>query len=245
LPQSQPDPCTELPTRAGIWKYNATEKNQAHSPAARFAIGVRNGAGIALNPRDNEIYATQHGRDNLGPIMGKSNEYNAENPGEEFFKIVQGGDYGWPYCYYSHELKKKVNAPEYGGDGVKDDRCVDKQQPIYAFPAHWAPNDAMFYNGSQFPEEYRGGLFVAFHGSWNRDPLPQAGFNVTFLPMKDGKATGPHVVFADGFNQRLQPEPPANPTLRRPSGLVEMRDGSLLVSDDQMGTITRIVYTGR
>jgi glucose/arabinose dehydrogenase len=244
-PQTQPDPCTELPTRAGIWKYSATEKNQPHSPDARFAIGVRNGAGIALNPRDNEIYATQHGRDQLGPIMRKSDEYNAENPGEEFFKIVQGADYGWPYCYYSNELKKKVNAPEYGGDGIKDDRCRDKQQPIYSFPAHWAPNDAMFYSGSQFPQKYRNGVFVAFHGSWNRDPLPQAGFNVTFLPMNGDKAAGSHEVFADGFNQRLMANPPPNPMNRRPAGLVEMLDGSLLVSDDQMGTITRIVYTGR
>lgn len=241
LPRTYPDPCTELETRAGVWRFSATRTNQVYTPGARYAIGLRNGTGITLNARDNRIYATQHGRDDLRGAERQTDEYNAENPGEEFFLVTEGADFGWPYCYYSHAQKKKVTAPEYGGDGVKDDRCRDKVQPIYAFPGHWAPNGALFYTGSQFPSEYRDGVFVAFHGSWNRAPLPQAGFNVTFLPMRDGAAAGTHRVFADGFNPQLSG---GTGPVRRPSGLIEMRDGSLLVSDDATGTIFRIVYRG-
>jgi glucose/arabinose dehydrogenase len=239
------DPCPELQQRAGIWRFSATRTGQTYTPAARYAAGVRNGTGLVLHPRTNDIYVGQHGRDNLIQWNNNTNEYNAENPGEEFFRVVEGGEYGWPYCYYSHEVKKKVLAPEYGGDGKQEARCAQMQQPVYAFPGHWAPNAAFFYTGSQFPAEYREGVFVAMHGSWNRAPLPQAGFNVTFLPMRDGRATGPHRVFADGFNERVSQATASSPRAHRPTGIAQLPDGSLLVSDDQLGTIFRIVYTGR
>lgn len=229
------DPCTELATRAGTWEFDATRKNQAFGPANRFATGIRNGVSLTLSPWNNELYVVQHGRDQLMSNWGRSKEESAENPGEELFHVQKGKDFGWPYCYYSTYEKKKVTAPEYGGDGKSDDRCRDKTAPIYAFPGHWAPNAAHFYSGSQFPKEYRDGIFVAFHGSWNRDSLPQAGFNVTFLPFKDDKATGPHRVFAEGFQQLGE----------RPTGFAQLPDGSLLVSDDGKGNIFRIVYTGR
>jgi glucose/arabinose dehydrogenase len=229
------DPCVELETRAGTWEFDANKTGQVFSPAKRFATGIRNGVSLTLNPIDNELYVVQHGRDQLAQNWGRPNEESAENPGEELFHVTKGGDYGWPYCYYSHAEKKKVTAPEYGGDGKKDDRCTSKVAPLYAFPGHWAPNASHFYTGTQFPAEYRGGIFVAFHGSWNRAPLPQQGFNVAFLPMKDGKATGPHRVFAKGFQSAGQ----------RPTGLAQLPDGSLLVSDDGGGNIFRISYTGR
>jgi glucose/arabinose dehydrogenase len=236
-----PDPCPELPTRAGIWRFDANKTGQVFSPAQRYATGVRNAVSITVNPRDNEVYTLQHGRDDLGNWNNNTTEYNAENPGEEFFHIVQGGDYGWPYCYYAVEQKKKVTGPEYGGDGKKDDRCADKQKPIYAFPGHWAPNGSLFYSGSQFPAEYKDGVFAAFHGSWNRAPLPQEGFNVSFLPLKSGKAAGVHRVFADGFYDNR----PSQQASHRPVGLAQGRDGSLLVSDDVGGLIYRIMYTGK
>jgi glucose/arabinose dehydrogenase len=114
-----------------------------------------------------------------------------------------------------------------------------------AFPGHWAPNGLAFYTGSQFPARYRSGAFIAFHGSWNRAPLPQAGFNVTFLPLRDGRAAGQHRVFADGFNARRTPDAPADARRHRPTGLAQMPDGSLLVADDAAGTIFRISYRGR
>ena len=239
-----PDPCTELETRAGIWRFSAIQKNQSFSATQRYATGFRNAVALTMNPSDNQVYAAQHGRDNLGPIMGLDSEYNAENPGEEFHRIVEG-DYGWPYCYYSHFEKKKVLAPEYGGDGKQVGRCADKVQPIYVFPGHWAPNAVLFYTGTQFPAQYRDGVFIAFHGSWNRAPLPQAGFNVSFLPLRNGAAAGAHEVFADGFNERRTRDAPATARSYRPSGLAQMPDGSMLVSDDARGTIFRIAYRGR
>jgi glucose/arabinose dehydrogenase len=239
------DPCPELLQRAGIWKFSATQVGQAYSQANRYASGVRNGTAMALNPNDNQLYVGQHGRDQLRQWNNNSEDYNAENPGEEFFRIVEGGEYGWPYCYYSHEVMAKVLAPEYGGDGRQQARCAQMQQPVYAFPGHWAPNDALFYTGTQFPGEYRQGVFVAFHGSWNRSPLPQAGFNVTFLPMQNGRAAGAHRVFAGNFSERLTEATATSPRGHRPAGLAQLNDGSLLVSDDAMSTIFRIVYIGR
>ena len=241
------NPCPELEQRAGIWRFDATRVGQAYGSAQRYASGVRNGTALVLDPRDNQLYVGQHGRDNLIQWNNATPEYNAENPGEEFFRVIEGGEYGWPYCYYSHEVNKKVLAPEYGGDGKQEARCAQMQQPVYAFPGHWAPNAAMFYTGTQFPGEYREGVFIAFHGSWNRGSQPedQRGFNVTFLPMRDGRATGAHRVFADQFRWLASQGGTRPPRNHRPTGLAQLTDGSLLVSDDAMSTIFRIVYIGR
>ena len=115
-------------------------------------------------------------------------------------------------------------APEYGGDGGKKVGDCDKfDPPVAAFPAHWAPNDLKIYKGSQFPKAYQGGAFIAFHGSWNRAPGPQGGYNVVFQPLADGKASGDYVVFADGFagqkkepgRRRASPLGPGGRTRRR------------------------------
>ena len=91
-------------------------------------------------------------------------------------------------------------APEYGGDGGKKvGVCAEKKAPVASFPAHWAPNDLLIYSGKQFPAAYQGGAFIAFHGSWNRAPEPQGGYNVVFQPLADGKAGSAFIVFADGF----------------------------------------------
>jgi glucose/arabinose dehydrogenase len=163
----------------------------------------------------------------------------ANLPSEELLRIQQGGDYGWPYCYYDPNAKRLVLAPEYGGDGKKVGRCEGKLGPVAAFPAHWAPNALAFYNGTMFPQEYRGGAFIAFHGSWNRAPEPQEGYNVVFQPMTGGKASGSYKVFADGFaGERKDPGMAAH----RPAGLTVGPDGALYISDDQRGTIWRVSY---
>jgi glucose/arabinose dehydrogenase len=93
-----------------------------------------------------------------------------------------------------------VLAPEYGGDGGKAiGLCAQKRAPIAAFPGHWAPNDLVLYDGRQFPAAYRGGVFIAFHGSWNRAPFPQDGYNVVFQPLVNGRSSGRYVIFANGF----------------------------------------------
>jgi glucose/arabinose dehydrogenase len=237
------DPCTELRRRAGIWRFSALETGQRYSPAARYAAGIRNAEGLAVGPHDGRLYATQHGRDQLAenwPALFDWKE-SAKLPAEELLLVEKGADYGWPYCYYDPEQQHLVLAPEYGGDGNKVGRCRQKRGPIAAYPAHWAPMGLAFYTGSAFPEEYRGGAFIAFHGSWNRAPEPQEGYNVVFQPFVGGKPSGEYEVFADGFaGARKQP----GLADHRPAGVAVAPDGSLFITDDQGGTVWRVGYAG-
>jgi glucose/arabinose dehydrogenase/mono/diheme cytochrome c family protein len=236
-------PCTELETRAGIWRYDANRTGQQFSPAERFATGLRNGEGIAFDSAG-RTFATQHGRDQLRENWSAlyTAEQGENEPAEELVQLERGADFGWPYCYFDLSQQKRVLAPEYGGDGGKAiGPCAGKRAPVAAFPAHWAPNDLAIYDGQQFPAPYRGGAFIAFHGSWNRAPAPQGGYNVVFQPLADGKATGSYVVFADGFAGASK-EP--GRAAHRPSGLAVGPDGALYVSDDQRGRIWRIVFRG-
>jgi glucose/arabinose dehydrogenase len=239
-------PCDELEIRGGVWKFDARELHQKPSAKNHFARGIRNAVGIAMNPLDGKLWTTQHGRDGLGGEEGnygqwpQSAHYNAENPAEELIQPNQGDDFGWPYCYYAVDEHHLVQAPEYGGDGKKTGECAQKKEPIAVFPAHWAPNGLMFYTGSMFPAKYKNGAFIAFHGSWNRAPEPQAGFNIVFQPLKGEKAAGPFEVFADGFAPNLSGARPVGN--HRPTGLAQGPDGSLFVADDSGGRIYKIVY---
>ena len=238
------NPCTELQTRAGIWRYDANRTGQVFSPAERYATGIRNADGITVDPAGTGLYATQHGRDQLGDNWSRlyTPEQGAELPAEELLKVQQGGDYGWPECYFDGGKSKLVLAPEYGGNGgERVGVCAGKLGPIAAFPAHWAPNDVVIYSGTQFPRAYHGGAFIAFHGSWNRAPFPQGGYNVVFQPLSGGKASGQYVIFADGFAGHSK-EPGRAP--HRPSGLAVGPDGALYVTDDQKGRVWKITYVG-
>ncbi len=238
------DPCVELDSRAGIWQFDATKSRQTAADGQRYATGIRNGVSLVMNPGDKTLYVTQHGRDQLAQNWSFSPEQSAEWPAEELFRVTKGDDFGWPYCFYNPDEKKKVLAPEYGGDGKQVGRCAEKKSPVFAFPGHWAPNAMLFYTGSQFPPKYKSGAFVAFHGSWNRFPLPQGGFRVVFLPMKGDKAAGTDFEnFAVGFAD--EGGKPTAQGLHRPTGLAQGPDGSLYVSDDNGGRIYKISYKGR
>lgn len=237
------NPCTELETRGGIWKFDANQMDQKFSPAERYATGIRNGEGFAIDG-EGHIFVTQHGRDQLHsnwPELYKPEE-EATLPAEEVVALKQGGDYGWPECYYDPFARSLVLAPEYGGDGKKKvGICAEKLGPVAAFPAHWAPNDLVYYNKTQFPSHYRHGLFVAFHGSWNRAPYPQGGYNVVYQPMEGEHAAGQCEIFADGFAGR---EKTPDGAAHRPSGLAVGNDGALFISDDVRGRIYRVTYVG-
>jgi glucose/arabinose dehydrogenase/mono/diheme cytochrome c family protein len=237
------DPCAELKTRGGIWRYDANKTNQPFSPAQRFATGIRNAEGFAID-NDGHMFVTQHGRDQLHanwPELYKPEE-EATLPAEELLLLKRGGDYGWPQCYYDGIQGKLVLAPEYGGDGGKTQGpCATKTAPIAAFPAHWAPNAMALYDKQQFPGHYRHGVFIAFHGSWDRAPYPQSGYNIVFQALAGENAPGRCEVFADGFAGASKSPGQAE---HRPSGLAVGPDGSLYVSDDVRGRIYRIVYRG-
>ena len=236
------DPCHELETRAGTWLYDANKTGQQFSPRQRYATGIRNGEGYAFDA-SGQLYVTQHGRDQLG--QNWSRFYNVQQganlPAEEVVKLQDGGDYGWPECYFDNERRSLMLAPEYGGDGKTVGVCAKKLGPAAFFPAHWAPNDMVFSASSAFPRFYQGGVFIAFHGSWNRAPAPQGGYNVVYQPFVGGKASGDFLVFADGFAGATK-EP--GRAAHRPTGLAMGPDGALYIADDVKGRIWRVTYRG-
>ena len=235
-------PCPILDSAGGIWQFKVDQLNQSYASGVRYATGLRNVVGLDWNNQLNQLFVTQHGRDmlnNLYPDLYDTTT-SAELPSETMYAIKKGDNAGWPYVYYDHFKGKKMMAPEYGGDGVKtvDDKFIN---PAIAFPGHMAPNGLLFYTGNQFPARYKNGAFIAFHGSWNRSPLPQEGYYVVFVPYENGKPTGKWEVFANGFSGKSVVKNPRD-AQHRPCGLAEGPDGSLYISDDVKGTIYRIMY---
>ena len=241
-------PCTELQTRAGIWRYDANKTNQRFSPAERYATGIRNAVGIALDP-SGQLYSTQHGRDQLFDNWPKlyTGDQGQNLPAEELLRIEQGADYGWPMCYFDNTQAKLVLAPEYGGDAGKAlGDCPTKKGPEAYFPAHWAPDGLAFYSGTLFPAHYKGGAFIAFHGSWNRAPGPQQGYNVVFVPFAGGKAVdaAKYETFADGFAGGPLGPDANDKAAHRPTGVAQGPDGALYITDDKGGRVWKVTYKG-
>lgn len=238
-------PCPILDSAGGIWKFDATKENQTYKDGQRYATGLRNVVGLDWNTETNQLYVSQHGRDQLNSFYPNlyTDAQNAELPAETFYAINEGDNAGWPYIYYDPAQHKKIVSPEYGGDGKKEGSNEFKD-PVVAFPAHMAPMAVLFYTGNQFPEKYKNGAFISFHGSWNRAPLPQEGFFVAFIPFKNGKATGEWEIFANGFAGTENGAKVTNPSKAkaRPCGLAQGPDGSIYVSDDTKGAIFKISY---
>jgi glucose/arabinose dehydrogenase len=237
-------PCPILDWHGGVWQFDANKKNQKHSDGFRYATGIRNIVGIDWNKQQGELYAMQHGRDQLTTLYPEmyNAEQSAELPSEEFLLVKKGSDFGWPYCYHDRFQKKKILAPEYGGDSKTQGLCEGKDKPIMAFPAHWAPNALMFYTGNMLPAKYKNGAFICFHGSWNRAPLKQGGYFVAFVPFgKDGKPSGDYEVFAEGFAGGPEIKS-ANDAKARPMGLAQAPDGSILITDSVKGKVWRVIY---
>ena len=242
--QPGPDPCPQLRTRAGIWRYAADSLRQHHpADGAHWAIGLRNAVGLAWDSATGKLFAASHGRDGLATLFPAlyTAAQSAEQPSEELVEVDQGDDFGWPYCLHDNALGRKVLAPEYGGDGKTPGRCAAAKPPVIGFPGHWGPDGLLFLGGAALPARYRGGALIAFHGSWNRAPLPQAGYKVVFVPRAGGRLGPAYETFADGFaGGRLDP----GGAQHRPVGLAESRDGAIYITDDQRGRVWRVVYVG-
>lgn len=239
------DPCPELAEYGGVWKFSDSIPEQRQSDGQRYATGLRSIVGMEWNSKVNALFAMQHGRDDLYRTWPQyfTPWHSALLPSEELLKVSEGSDAGWPYYYYDHLQGKKLLNPEYGGDGRKQGDGQNYNQPLVAFPGHFAPNDILFYTGDQFPERYRDGAFIAFHGSTIRAPYPQGGYFVGFVPFRNGKPSGEWEVFADGF-AGVDTIVNTSDALYRPMGLAQGPDGSLYVNDSEKGKIWRIMYPG-
>jgi glucose/arabinose dehydrogenase len=239
------DPCPLLTEFGGIWRFKTDQLEQTKATRLRYATGIRNAVALDWHPVSG-LHLAQHGRDQLDTLYPQlyTSAQNAELPAEEFAQIQSGDDLGWPTCYFDPLRKQKVLGPEYGGDGQKVGRCAAVKAPLIGFPAHYAPNDLLFYTGSAFPEKYQGGAMIAFHGSWNRGDQ-QEGYQVVFVPFdKQGQyrpvGSGPGwEVFADGFAGSQNIRSPGEAKYR-PMGLAQAADGGLMVVDSVVGRLWRI-----
>ena len=239
------DPCSQLEEHGGIWQFDENKLNQTIRDGKRYATGIRSVVGMDWNKTDNTLYAAVHGRDNLHstwPALFNAWQ-SAVLPSEEFLRVTEGTNGGWPYYYYDQiEGKRKLN-PEYGGDGKIEAEGASMAKPIIGFPGHFAPNDVFFYTGDQFPEHYRNGAFIAFHGSTIRAPYPQAGYFIGFVPFRDGKPTGDWEVFANGF-AGVDPIVNTSDAKYRPMAIAMGPDGSLYFSETEKGKVWRVLFTG-
>jgi glucose/arabinose dehydrogenase len=238
------DPCKLLDAHGGIWKFDENKPGQKQSDGVRYATGMRQMPAIAWH--DGALYIVMNNRDQLDTLWPEhfTAKDNAERPAEPMYRATLGSNYGWPYCIYDYGLKKLFLAPEYGGDGKEVGRCTQFDLPVASYPAHWAPVDVTFYTGTEFPAHYRGGAFIAFHGSWNRAPLPQAGSNVTFQPFSGDRPSGKFEVFADGFAGQNPPPMDPDKAVARADGVAQAPDGSLYIGESQKGKIWHVFYTG-
>ncbi len=181
-----------------------------------YAKGLRNSVGLAFQPGTGDLYATDNGRDFLGDDL----------PPDEINLIREGGDYGWPICY-----GKNVHDTDFDKNVYIRNPCMEpfETPSLIDLQAHSAPLGLVFYNGTSFPQQYRGKLFVAYHGSWNRQ-VP-TGYKIVAVDLGNGTVSD----FATGWLA-------GSSVLGRPVDVAVAQDGSLYVSDDAAGKIYRISY---
>ena len=202
----------EEPRRAAITICDPDGKN-----ARLFATGLRNPVGLAIEPKTGEVWTSVNERDELGDNL----------PPDYFTSVKDGGFYGWPYSYIGDNVDPRAK-PE------RPDLVARAIIPDVLLGPHVAPLQFAFYTGKQFPESYRGGAFVAEHGSWNR--ATRSGYQIAFVAFKDGKPSADPVPFMTG----LVPDLTKKEVYGRPVGVAVAPDGSLLISDDDVGVIYRI-----
>ena len=206
----------EDPMRAAVHRFNPD--GSGHET---IATGLRNAVGMRFYPGTDDLWVTVHERDELGDDLAP--DYAT--------KVEPGGFYGWPIAYIGPHAE-----PRHKDVDMK--KVESTLYPDVILGGHVGPNDLLFYTGTQFPAKYRGGMFVAFHGSWNR--AQRQGYKIAFIPFKDRMATSGPEDFVSGW--MLAPD--KKEVWGRPVGLLQMPDGSLLVSDDGGRKVWRISYKG-
>jgi glucose/arabinose dehydrogenase len=215
-------PCRELGTSGGIWRFDTRQRGQRPSPTTRYATGLRHTIALGVNPRDGALYGAPHGIDHLEswwPNAGYSASDAANIPSETLFRIESGGDYGFPYCMHDPRSNRMIVAPAYAQSPVTD-RCAAATRPIATFPAHSAPMALAWSVDSVLPAAFRGGVFVALHGSLFHAPEEPRGYAVFFVD-----STSAVRPFASA-RRRL------GNASARPSGLAWDGKGGLLMADD-------------
>jgi glucose/arabinose dehydrogenase len=238
-------PCPILDSNGGVWMFDENKRNQFRTTdGIKVATGLRSLVAMTWNAQDSTLYCVGHGRDGL--VNGWPQFYNewqsALLPSEAFYKLKPGANAGWPYYYFDQMKGKVMVNPEYGGDGTIENTDKSIETPIVGFPGHYAPNDLLFYTGNQFPDRYKNGAFIAFHGSTIRAPYPQGGYIVAFVPFVNGKPQK-WEVFADGFTGK-DTLVNTSDSKYRPMGLAQGPDGSLYVSESNKGKIWKIQFKG-
>jgi len=238
-------PCPILDSNAGVWMFDENKRNQFRTTdGIKVATGLRSLVAMTWNVQDSTLYCVGHGRDGL--VNGWPQFYNewqsALLPSEAFYRLKPGANAGWPYYYFDQMKGKVMVNPEYGGDGKIENTDKSIETPIVGFPGHYAPNDLLFYTGNQFPDRYKNGAFIAFHGSTIRAPYPQGGYIVAFVPFVNGKPQK-WEVFADGFTGK-DTLVNTSDSKYRPMGLAQGPDGSLYVSESNKGKIWKIQFKG-
>jgi len=238
------DPCPQLETAGGVWKFRADTPGQKYSTAARYATGLRQG--VAIQWHAGKLYLAMNSRDSLDTLYPDlfTPEENQERPLEPLLEIKEGAVFGWPYCFLDGKTNQMILAPEYGGDGKAVGRCAQYEKPIAGFPAHSAPVDLQFFDHPALPAKYRNGAFVVMHGSWNRAPAPMKGYNILYQPFANGKPSGPYEVFADGFAGK---DPLMSPSdaVSRANGIAIGPKGELYITESVKGKTWRVTYRGK
>jgi len=237
-------PCTQLDDHGGVFRFSATARNQNHAEdGIRYSTGHRNVVAMEWNDAASALYLMMHGRDGLTGDWSEdySDADDIELPAEEFHRLDEGDNLGWPYTYFDPLRGERMVMPEYGGDGETPAESGEYKDPLIGFPGHWAPNDIVFYTADQFPDRYTNGAFLAFHGPVAPRRADPGGYNVVFVPMNEaGEMTGDWEYFADGFERPAE----GAEGVGRPTGLAVGPDGSLFIVDDAGGRIWKVSYTG-
>ncbi|HET7085889.1 MAG TPA: PQQ-dependent sugar dehydrogenase [Rhizomicrobium sp.] len=236
-------PCPNLAVKGGVWRFDDSRPGQKFSDGEHYATGIRSSSALDWHAGD-ALYSAMHGRDGTHEAFPEFVTASDDDAiPDEMFRVVKDTDMGWPYTYYDAARKMRLVSPEYGGDGKTSPAGESYAAPVVAFQPRPAVLDLAFYNGNRFPQKYRGGAFLAMHGSESGKlfAVGQGGYNITFVPFT-GKRAGTPVVFADGFAGSSAGDKNPKSSAYRPVGVAVGADGALYVADSNKGRIWRIAY---